>query len=239
MDELRRSHYDKHYQKDMFSVSNKYDKLLGLLRDYSVSVFLDVGCGDGSFASAVQRELQCKSYGIDISQDAADSAQKNGVKAFQLDIDSEDFPFESLYFDCVFCGEIIEHLYYPDHLLREVHRVLRPGGILLLTTPNMASWFNRISILLGFQPIFSDVGLERNFGHLWEMEPMGHLRLFTYRSIMGLIDFHGFTVIATRGIGMNPLIGFGRKHAYLVRVTNRVFRGPAWNSGILILARKK
>ena len=54
-------------------------------------------------------------------------ARKNGVKCYQLDVDEEDFPFGDNYFDAIFCGDIIEHLYDPDHLLSEMYRVLRGG----------------------------------------------------------------------------------------------------------------
>jgi hypothetical protein len=57
-------------------------------------------------------------------------------------------------------------------------RVLRPGGVLLLSTPNLAAWFNRSLVLLGVQPVFSEVSLRRVYGRPGR-EVAGHLRLFT------------------------------------------------------------
>jgi len=63
----------------------------------------------------------------------------------KLRVSVEKFPFSDNYFDTVFAGEIIEHLYNPDHLLAETYRVLKPKGIFVLTPPNLASIHNRIT----------------------------------------------------------------------------------------------
>lgn len=163
-------YYSSHFEKDMFEMSDKYNFFLNVIRKYSHKRFLDVGCGDGSFSVGVKESLNIPEvYGIDIAEEAIEIANRKGIKGVALDIDFEDFPFDNNFFDIIFCGELIEHLYNPDHLLEELYRVLSPNGVLLLTTPNMASWFNRISLLLGFQPIFTDISLKYSYGHLWKM----------------------------------------------------------------------
>jgi SAM-dependent methyltransferase len=66
------------------------------------------------------------------------------------DIGNIDYP--DSYFDLVFMGEIIEHIYDIEQCLKEMRRVLRPGGMLVLTTPNLAAWYNRILLLCGRCP---------------------------------------------------------------------------------------
>ena len=61
-------------------------------------------------------------------------------------------------------SELIEHLVDTDSAVDEVRRVLRPGGVLLLSTPNLAAWFNRGLVGLGIQPVFSEVSLRGIYG---------------------------------------------------------------------------
>ncbi len=233
-------YYQRNYAADLLEMSDRYDMLLKIIKDFAPQRFLDVGCGDGSFAIALRDNLGIPFIaGVDIAEEAIELVREKGLVGFSVNIDQEDLPFENSYFDFVFCGDVIEHLYDPDHLLEEIHRVLNPGGRLLLATPNLASWFNRISILIGYQPIFSDVALKHSFGHLWKVDPMGHLRLYTYRGLRQLIEAHQFKVTKGMGIGINSKIGFGMAHPLIRRIANFVFRGPSINSGILILAEKQ
>jgi SAM-dependent methyltransferase len=112
-------------------------------------------------------------------------------------------PFENEFFDAVFAGEVIEHLFDPDHFLDEVYRVLKHKGILVLTTPNLASLHNRIALLLGYQPFPMGVSLRFNIGRLIEPaeEPqsLDHIRLFTLRALKKLIELHGFRIVEVKG----------------------------------------
>ncbi len=66
--------------------------------------------------------------------------------------------------DAVLFSEILEHLVDPDQALDELRRVLRPGGHLMLSTPNLAAWYNRALLLAGVQPVFSEVSLRGSTG---------------------------------------------------------------------------
>jgi hypothetical protein len=73
----------------------------------------------------------------------------------------------------------------------QVRRVLRPGGVLLLSTPNLAAWFNRGLVGLGIQPVFSEVSLRGVYGRPGH-EVVGHLRLFTRRALVEFLTARGF-----------------------------------------------
>jgi len=234
----RRDFYSRNFWRDGFEVSDKYLFFLDLIKSEKPKRFLDLGCGNGHFARAVADALGCETLGIDISEEGVEAARRAGVQATALDIDAHPLPYPAEFIDFVYSGEVIEHLHYPDHYLREIRRVLTPGGKLLLTTPNLGAWYNRFSLLLGYQPIFSDVSLECSVGHLWPMGTMAHTRLFTLRALKGLLIFHGFAVSVFWGIPINYKCGFGKAHPFLARVANLIFRHPAWNSGILVMARK-
>ena len=75
-------------------------------------------------------------------------------------------------------SELIEHLVDTDSALDEAFRVLKPGGSLLLSTPNLAAWYNRGLLALGVQPVFSEVSLRGVYGRPGS-QVAGHLHMFT------------------------------------------------------------
>ena len=69
---------------------------------------------------------------------------------FAVNVERDAFPYDENHFDAVICCEILEHLLInPSHMLYEIHRVLRPDGYLLLTTPNVLRWGNVFSLFSG------------------------------------------------------------------------------------------
>ncbi|MHA1833108.1 MAG: class I SAM-dependent methyltransferase [Candidatus Baldrarchaeia archaeon] len=147
-------------------------------------------------------------YGLEISSEAVKSCKRKGVTAICMDIESGDFPFEDNYFDAVYAGAIIEHLFSPDHLLNETYRLLKPGGVAIVSTANLASWHSRLHLLLGYQPYpvsihsikaryrigsflhpsFRGHGYLDCGGH----EGRGHVQFFTLRALKELCELHGF-----------------------------------------------
>ncbi len=81
-------------------------------------------------------------------------------RSFECDMDHFDaerdvFPYADASFDTVLCCELIEHLFAdPMHMMSEINRILKPGGHLLLTTPNIGSLRAISAILLGYHPSF-------------------------------------------------------------------------------------
>jgi SAM-dependent methyltransferase len=125
----------------------------------------------------------------------------------RLDLNEESVrdAFAGEKFDVVFCGEVIEHLFSPDALLSDLRDLLRPGGILILSTPNLAYWVNRFLLLIGISPLFVENSsrhkLGRRFRFLGQGNPtQGHIRLFTYRAARELLDLHGFELLRTRPV---------------------------------------
>mgnify|MGYP000008674665 CR=1 FL=1 len=178
--------------KDYEELEDRHKKVLDIFSRYKFEKILDVGCGDGNFSVLLKEACKAKEvYGIEISEKGAELARKNGVKCYQLDVDEEDFPFEDNYFDAVTAFELIEHLFDPDHFLGEVWRVLKPEGIFVLSTPNLAWWVNRLSLLLGYQPYFMNVSSIKSIGHFFETDNIklsfDHIKLFTLRSLKTLL----------------------------------------------------
>ena len=224
---------------------DRHKKVLKFFSKYRFSTILDVGCGDGNFSILLKEACGAREvYGIEISEKGVELARKKGVKCFRLDIDEEDFPFEDNYFDAVFAGEIIEHLFDPDHFLDEVYRVLKPRGIFSLTTPNLASIYNRIALLLGYQPFLMNPSLRYPIGHLYEplyyQEPIpgsDHIKLFTYRSLIQLLKIHNFKVIKTIGArSISKKVGFGS----LINIIDMlIVRIPSLSHRLVVVCERK
>jgi SAM-dependent methyltransferase len=160
---------------------------------------LDLGCGDGSLtAMAADATEGALVVGLDWSRPGLASARKQGVVVVLAGLDGEDLPFPNAVFDVVMMNEVVEHLVEIDHAIEEARRVLVPGGHLILSTPNLAAWFNRVLLLVGVQPVFSEVSRQGVFGRPGS-EVVGHLRLFTRRALVQFAAAHGFTDVTVVG----------------------------------------
>ena len=139
-------------------------RFIQLLSSEEPGLLLDVGCADGQLGE----HLNClgwKSFGIDVSPANAYAATSRGVTSSISNLGSP-LPFASNRFDAVVAKEVIEHLVDTRLLVAECWRVLRPGGCLILGTPNLASLSNRFRLLFGLYPGWMDYQVEGGIGHV-------------------------------------------------------------------------
>lgn len=114
---------------------------------------LDVGCADGGFsAPLVQAGYEC--YGLEYVDEAVEESRARGIIVSRGSF-LDSFPFDDASFDVVFAGEVVEHTIDDQAFLREVRRVLRPGGLCVITTPNLVSLGNRMLMSSGRLPRFA------------------------------------------------------------------------------------
>jgi glycosyltransferase involved in cell wall biosynthesis/SAM-dependent methyltransferase len=110
-----------------------------------------------------------------------------------FDAEADPFPYPDGYFATVLCGELIEHLTAdPMHMMAEINRVLRPGGHLVLTTPNIASMRAIAAILEGFHPGFFPPYIRPS--RPGEEVEARHSREYTPKEISHLLSDSGFEV---------------------------------------------
>ena len=106
-------------------------------------IILDAGCGEG----ALLKRLSCAGYknlnGCDIN-DKNVKFKKMKLKKSDLNI---KLPYKNESFDVVFSVENIEHLENPWGFIKEIHRVLKPKGTFILSTPNLHNWYQRLNYL--------------------------------------------------------------------------------------------
>jgi SAM-dependent methyltransferase len=174
--------------------------LSGVLRGSAApALVLDVGCGDGAATSLAARcNPGHRMVGLDWSAGSLRHARRRGLTLVRGGVEPPGLPLASQTADVVIMSELIEHLIDTDSALEEVLRVLKPGGSLLLSTPNLAAWYNRGLVALGIQPIFSEVSLRGVYGRPGR-QVAGHLHLFTRRALVQLLAARGFDCVVVTG----------------------------------------
>ncbi|MCW8381928.1 class I SAM-dependent methyltransferase [Streptomyces justiciae] len=202
------------------------------LQTRPAQTILDIGCGDGTAAATAAPLLPGHHLvGVDWSQDALRRARTRIPYAVRGELTGGGLPFGTGSVDAVLFSEVIEHLVDPDAAMDEIRRVLRPGGHLMLSTPNLAAWYNRALLLAGVQPVFSEVSLRAIHGRPGR-EVVGHLRLYTARALREFVAAAGFTVVRLEGA---PFHGVPRPLRPLDRLA---CRRPSLASILLLHARK-
>jgi hypothetical protein len=162
---------------------------------------LDVGCGvHAELAEAVADDDRY--VGVDFPERI--EARVEYVRA-DLNRDSLAELLGEQRFDVIFCGEVVEHLFSPDDLLDDLHRLLAPEGIVVLSTPNLAYWANRLLLLAGFSPLFLENSSRAKLGRRLRLlgqgsETQGHVRLFTYDALRELAQRSGFRVVRATAV---------------------------------------
>lgn len=161
---------------------NRIKKVHEIISCESPARILDIGCSNGYISSSLINEAT-EVYGIDISQKDVSEASTLGLKAQVHDV-ATGLPFENEIFDIVIAAEIIEHLIDTDYFLKEIYRVLKKDGKLILTTPNIANLENRLRLLIGKQPVFFDCRITVS----------NHLRAYTPGTLKKQLQGSGFKI---------------------------------------------
>lgn len=143
---------------------------------------LDIGCDDGSYASWMP---EFRWTGIDIG-----SLNKDTYNDTRLIADIEQTPYALAEgsFDAVVCSEVLEHLFYPDKVNKEVCRLLKPGGIYVASTPNL-DWIEH-RFLNYQQLLYNPVGATHTQEHIRFYNIATHKRMLEEAGLT-LVDFQG------------------------------------------------
>lgn len=135
------------------SSSAIYNKVLSILQPVQGRL-LDLGCGRGEFLKLLSQRGWADTNGCDGFK--FEGIEKSGSSFALADL-NKALPYENSTFDVVTAIEVIEHLENPRHLIREATRLLRPGGVLVVTTPNIESFTSLISLIFrGYPSAFAD-----------------------------------------------------------------------------------
>jgi methionine biosynthesis protein MetW len=153
---------------------------------------LDVGCGNGYQLGALAGKHEV--HGFDLSEANIKKASQKGIKAILHDVEAP-FPYPEEYFDVTVCSEILEHLFFPEKVLAECFRVLKPSGRLIVSVPNLYCFRNRMDILAGGGARFIEYPENRM-----------HIRFFSIAGMKDILLKAGFEV--TDVIGQHFAMNF-------------------------------
>lgn len=180
-------YYDDYWRKKGDEVD--YSRLeLIIKRVNSRDKVLEIGGQIGLLAEKI-KEKGADVTITDISGVALERARDRGINdAVRVDLDLEPLPFEDNTFDAVVSNSSIEHIFYPEKLVSEGSRVLKPGGNFVLLAPNLAHWRHRLWLLAGRFPYVKDSPTDEL-----------HIRFLTIHEAKAMCEKHDLYPIRTEG----------------------------------------
>lgn len=161
---------------------------------------LDIATGSGALAQALADEFPA--WDIEIN-DFSGQASVSELKKFKIDLNT-DFSdhFDASGYDLILAVEIIEHVENPWHFMREVRKLMRDGGLLLLSTPNVDSTLDRLCYLTDGHPFFFS---ERGY-----FNPGGHITMVPDCLFKAITEKVGYQHVERVGaVDTKPHITFG------------------------------
>lgn len=190
------------------------------------STVLDCGANNGwTFDRiSIRYKLSPGQYrGIEWNVRCVEEGRNRGLNIVQGDLNT-GIPDEGGTYSCVYALSVLEHLLNPCRFLNECYRVLRPGGQLVLLTPNISTYFTALLILLGKMP---SSGPHPDSDQLLKSEEIfkvssealkpdtesdtpvhRHLVVFSYRVLRQYLHMIGFSNITAHGFGLYPFPAF-------------------------------
>ena len=156
-------------------------------------VVLDCACGRGFYLNMIRAVSGCKLVGLELDEDVIRKAYRNVGKlpdVFLTQANIYEQPYPDNYFDGVILSEILEHIEDDVRGLREVYRMLKPGGVVAITVPNAnyPFWWDPINKTL--ETVFHTHIGKGPLAGLWA----NHIRLYTAQQLCRAVLDAGFVV---------------------------------------------
>lgn len=182
-DEEKKLFLDK-WQLDPGYFGLRRQEMLDLVNTHKQGLsVLELGCAMGANLQWLRAQNpSVRGVGVELNSAAAAVAQNFG-DIYQQDVEQLDFSKWAGQFDYVLAGDILEHLQNPWQMSEKIRNVLKPGGMLIVSLPNVLYWDNVLNLMRGE----------------WQYEDSGildrtHLRFFTKKSVETMLTEAGFTI---------------------------------------------
>jgi len=151
----------------------------------SAKRILEIGCAAGMTGRALRERSLEELVGVELLEEQAAQARPYYTRVFAGDLEQLELPFEAGHFDCIIYGDVLEHLVDPWALLRKQRALLKDGGAIVLSIPNIRHYRIVKKLLLhGTWEYTGDGILDKT-----------HLRFFTLKSIRSMIEEAGFDIV--------------------------------------------
>jgi SAM-dependent methyltransferase len=182
-------------------------------------VVVDLGAGYGTDLLNVKKSLGRGTY-VAVEEHAPyrKMLKAEGITSHAVNIETDKLPFEDNSVDVIIANQIIEHVKEIFWIFHEIHRVLKPGGVIIVGVPNIASLHSRIGLLFGAQPTAIEMY-------------SAHVRGITYKNFKNLLEVDGFFKV--RGVKGANFYPFPRQ---VSRWLEKAF--PTMSVGITVVAQK-
>lgn len=175
--------------------------------DASASI-LEIGCGTGATGALALHEGRCGRYvGVELFETAAAQARRVLSEVIVGNVETLDFDWQPASFDAVIFSEVLEHLMHPSDVLTAISRFVRPGGLLLASSPNISHWRVVRELISGRFELADQGVFDRT-----------HLRWFTPQSFAELIEDAGFVISE-----MGPVTPFSETTEWFSRLSGGRF----------------
>jgi 2-polyprenyl-3-methyl-5-hydroxy-6-metoxy-1,4-benzoquinol methylase len=180
-----RTYLSEHYQsKNPSYYGNPRRDYVDALPSNPSAAILELGCGSGATGALALQEGKCARYvGIEMFEPAAIEAEKVLSAVHIGNIESMSLPYSDGEFDALIMSEVLEHLVQPEAVLKRLVGLLRPGGLVFASSPNIAHWKPISELMLGRFDYQESGLMDRT-----------HLRWFTPRSFRRMFEEAGVTV---------------------------------------------
>lgn len=174
----------------------------------STKKVLDIGCANGMFSSLIKEKLGAEAWGVELNEEAAESASQKLDKVLVGDVYEALDKLPENFFDCIIFNDVLEHLVDPYTLIRRIKRNISKNGVVVASIPNIRHAPILLKLVLGGDWKYQE----------WGVLDKTHLRFFTRKSIERMFIEQGYSLLKVDGIN--------RSQSFRGRAISKVLIGP-------------
>ena len=166
---------------------------------------LEIGCGSGATGVLALNEKRCGKYvGIELDQRAARQAQKHLSDVHIGNVEEMEFDWPTSYFDALILSEVLEHLIDPWSVMKRLAPLIRPGGMVMASSPNISHYAVIMELMKGNWNLADEGVMDRT-----------HMRWFTPKTFRAVFENTGFRIEK-----IHPLVPFSGKAKLISRLSS-------------------
>lgn len=233
----------EHAREYFYSSLLRYAVTLNLIPNYHEKIkVLCLGSGPGFLAILIKDlfDYHVVASDVNIAANVKKRLLNSGIEV-KTGVEfkpGKDLPFEDCSFDLVMFCEVLEHIIdHPKHVFSEIHRILKSNGLMIMSTPNIAHIYNRITLLCGKNPQLLLWGLRHG-----KQDPRGHFREYSMDELTYLLE-DLFTIEEAQFVNFTSKLGIvGERWKLKLLFIPYSFLcalKPSFRGGLLIVGEKK